>query len=104
MLSKGGFLSRSMAASLVRVSFFSLPSFHVPVLSLHSYLLRRSPTNLESAMNIELEEVVVLDVSDGALELAAGVEQAGPTGRTPFPWVIASARPVSHNQGDCYEY
>ena len=28
-------------------------------------------------MNIELEEVVVLDVSDDALELAAGVAQGG---------------------------
>lgn len=30
-------------------------------------------------MNIELDEVVVLDVTDDALELAAGVQQAGPT-------------------------
>jgi hypothetical protein len=29
-------------------------------------------THLECAMNIELEEVVVLDVSDEALEQAAG--------------------------------
>ena len=28
-------------------------------------------------MNIELDEVVVLDVSDDALELAAGVAQVG---------------------------
>jgi hypothetical protein len=31
-------------------------------------------------MNIELEEVVVQDVSDDALELAAGGAQGGPTG------------------------
>jgi hypothetical protein len=30
-------------------------------------------------MNIELDEVVVLDVSDEALELAAGGAQGGPT-------------------------
>ena len=30
-------------------------------------------------MNIELDEVVVLDVSDDALELAAGGAQGGPT-------------------------
>ena len=30
-------------------------------------------------MNIELEEVVVQDVSDDALELAAGGSQGGPT-------------------------
>ncbi len=30
-------------------------------------------TYLEFAMNIELDEVVVLDVSDDAMELAAGV-------------------------------
>ena len=29
-------------------------------------------------MNIELEEVVVLDVSDDALEMAAGGAQGGP--------------------------
>ena len=34
-------------------------------------------THLESAMNIELEEVVVQDVSDDALELAAGGAQGG---------------------------
>jgi len=32
---------------------------------------------LEFAMNIELEEVVVMDVSDDALELAAGGAQGG---------------------------
>ena len=31
-------------------------------------------------MNIELDEVVVLDVSDDALELAASGSQGGPTG------------------------
>ncbi len=31
-------------------------------------------------MNIELDEVVVQDVSDDALELAAGGAQGGPTG------------------------
>jgi hypothetical protein len=30
-------------------------------------------------MNIELDEVVVMDVSDDALELAAGGAQGGPT-------------------------
>jgi len=34
-------------------------------------------STLEFAMNIELEEVVVLDVSDDALELAAGGAQGG---------------------------
>ncbi len=36
-------------------------------------------THLESDMNIELDEVVVLDVSDDALELAAGGAQEGPS-------------------------
>ena len=31
----------------------------------------RGHSNLESAMNIELDEVVAMDVSDDALELAA---------------------------------
>jgi hypothetical protein len=34
-------------------------------------------THLEFAMNIELDEVVVLDVSDDALEQAAGGAQGG---------------------------
>ena len=34
-------------------------------------------TQLEFAMNIELDEVVVQDVSDDALELAAGGAQGG---------------------------
>ena len=33
-------------------------------------------------MNIELDEVVVMDVSDDALELAAGGAQGGPTKAT----------------------
>ena len=36
-------------------------------------------STLESVMNIELEEVVVLDVSDDALEQAAGGAQGGRT-------------------------
>jgi hypothetical protein len=36
-------------------------------------------STLESAMNIELDEVVVQDVSDDALEMAAGGAQAGYT-------------------------
>ena len=41
-------------------------------------LLGRGYSTLESAMNIELDEVVVQDVSDDALELAAGGAQGGP--------------------------
>ena len=37
-------------------------------------------------MNIELEEVVVLDVSDDALELAAGGAQGGPNTQTNSPF------------------
>ena len=37
----------------------------------------RGYSTLEFAMNIELEEVVVQDVSDDALELAAGGAQGG---------------------------
>ena len=40
-------------------------------------LLGRGYSTLESAMNIELDEVVGLDVSDDALELAAGGAQGG---------------------------
>jgi hypothetical protein len=36
-------------------------------------------STLEFAMNIELDEVVIQDVSDDALELAAGSAQGGPT-------------------------
>ena len=39
-------------------------------------------------MNIELEEVVVMDVSDDALELAAGGAQGG-RGKT-VPWNYCS--------------
>ncbi len=39
-------------------------------------------THLEFAMNIELDEVVVMDVSDDALELAAGGAQGGATHRS----------------------
>jgi len=35
-------------------------------------------------MNIELEEVVVMDISDDALELAAGGAQGGRTMRPTF--------------------
>ena len=47
-------------------------------------------------MNIELDEVVVQDVSDDALELAAGGAQGGPGGGKTFhrpcrPWVLAIA-------------
>jgi len=41
--------------------------------------LRQQPTTLESAMNIELDEVVAQDVSDEALERAAGGAQGQPT-------------------------
>ena len=40
-------------------------------------------------MNIELDEVVVLDVSDDALELAAGGAQG--VGRTQFYWGTVQA-------------
>jgi hypothetical protein len=40
-------------------------------------------------MNIELEEVVVQDVSDDALELAAGDAQGGRTGAGCFVLAIA---------------
>ena len=44
--------------------------------------------NLGINMNIELDEVVVLDVSDDALELAAGGAQRGVfTPDTNFYWV-----------------
>ena len=43
-------------------------------------LLGRGYSTLESAMNIELDEVVVQDVSDDALELAAGGAQGGVAG------------------------
>lgn len=36
-----------------------------------------APTHLEFAMNIELDEAAVQDISDDALELAAGGAQRG---------------------------
>ena len=42
--------------------------------------LGRGYSTLEFAMNIELDEVVVLDVTDDALEMAAGGAQGGFTG------------------------
>ena len=45
-------------------------------------------THLEFAMNIELDEVVVQDVSDDALELAAGGAQGG-------TYVASGCYPVS---------
>jgi hypothetical protein len=53
-------------------------------------------THLEFAMNIELDEVVGLDVSDDVLELAAGGAQGGllcsfqPCNT---PWLGCCARP-----------
>ena len=53
------------------------------MLTANPYPLERGYSTLEFAMNIELEEVVVQDVSDDALELAAGGsqgKQSGPLG------------------------
>jgi hypothetical protein len=47
------------------------------LLTTNPHPLGRGYSTLESDMNIELEEVVVLDVSDEALELAAGGAQQG---------------------------
>jgi hypothetical protein len=47
------------------------------LLTANPHPLGRGYSTLESVMNIELEEVVVMDVSDDALELAAGVAQGG---------------------------
>jgi len=47
------------------------------LLTANPYPLERGYSTLEFAMNIELEEVVVLEVSDDALELAAGGAQGG---------------------------
>ena len=50
-----------------------------PVLAPHApvtYNLGRGYSTLEFAMNIELEEAVVQDVSDDVLELAAGSRTA----------------------------
>jgi hypothetical protein len=48
--------------------------------------------NLGINMNIELDEVVVQDVSDDALELAAGAARGGETkgGSTWLCWCFAS--------------
>ena len=48
-----------------------------PLLTANPHPLGRGYSTLEFAMNIELEEVVVLDVSDDALELAATAAQGG---------------------------
>ncbi len=41
-------------------------------------------------MNIELDEVVVQDVSDESLEQAAGVAQGGPTAIASSCWTACS--------------
>ena len=51
------------------------------MLTANPHPLGRGYSTLEFAMNIELDEVVVLDVSDDALELAAGGAQGGLFGR-----------------------
>ena len=66
-------------------------------------------------MNIELEEVVGQDVSDDALELAAGGAQGGRShvlGSSAFctsvyqcpQKVLAPAAPLTYNLGVCYEH
>ena len=52
-------------------------------------------------MNIELDEVVVQDVSDDALELAAGGAQGGVTHRV-ATGVVRCGRVF--NLGVCYEH
>ena len=47
------------------------------LLTANPHPLGRGYSTLEFAMTIELEEVVVQDVSDDALELAAGSAQGG---------------------------
>ena len=47
------------------------------MLTANPYPLERGYSTLEFAMNIELDEVVGLDVSDDALEMAAGGAQGG---------------------------
>ncbi len=42
-------------------------------------------------MNIELDAVVVMDISDDALELAAGGAQGGPPTNFPSPTVVRRA-------------
>ena len=53
----------------------------------------RGYSNLEFAMNIELDEVVVQDVSDDALELAAG--GGGACGYLTNKWVTFSTLPCA---------
>ncbi len=62
-------------------------------------------------MNIELEEVVVQDVSDEALEMAAGGVPGGTADRHSADLagvlataVLAPAAPVTYNLGVCYEH
>ena len=50
---------------------------YIVLLTGNPHPLVRGYSTLEFAMNIELEEVVVMDVSDDALELAAGGAQRG---------------------------
>ena len=59
-----------------------------PLLRANQHLLGREYLTLEFTMNIELDEVAVLDVSDDALELAAGGAQGGcvHTGFGDFTW------------------
>ena len=47
------------------------------LLTANPHPLERGYLTLESSMNIELDEVVALDVSDEALEQAAGGAQGG---------------------------
>jgi hypothetical protein len=44
-------------------------------------------------MNIELDEVVVQDFSDDALEQAAGGAQGGPSRQIPGSWCCAGEAP-----------
>ena len=61
-------------------------------------------------MSIELDEVVVQDVSDDALEKAAGGAQGGGVKHMHKQWrvvrcrVLDLAAPVTRNLGVCYEY
>jgi hypothetical protein len=57
-------------------------------------------------MNIELDEVVVMDISDDALEQAASCAQGGETFSWVgcYTWVLAPAAPVTYNLGVCYEH
>ena len=65
-----------------------LPPLGCPVrwvlLTANPQPLARGNRTLEFAMNIELDEVVVQDVSDDALELAAGGAQGGLSYWTPL--------------------